>query len=143
METNNEENLPITENIVETDENEQDEELVSQLADTLERPIVNSKNTTKRPRSQAQVKAFAKARLALDEKRKLDRERKQSEKKPVGRPKKKEKVKEPPVESVKSVVRKKDYAEEVTVQRQRAASVADPGSRNERTCPERGRLACL
>ena len=103
METNNEENLPITENIVETDENEQDEELVSQLADTLERPILNSKNSTKRPRSEAQVKAFAKARLALDEKRKLDRAKKQAEKKPVGRPKKKEKVKEPPVESVNTV----------------------------------------
>ena len=103
METNNEENLPITENILETDEKEQDEEIVAELADTLERPILNSKNSTKRPRSEAQVKAFAKARLALDEKRKLDRAKKQSEKKPVGRPKKKEKVKEPPVESVKSV----------------------------------------
>ena len=103
METNNEENLPITENILETDEKEQDEEIVAELADTLERPILNSKNSTKRPRSEAQVKAFAKARLALDEKRKLDRAKKQAEKKPVGRPKKKEKVKEPPVESVKSV----------------------------------------
>ena len=32
------------------------------------------------------------------------------------------------MESVKSVVQKKDYAGELTVQRQRAASVADPGS---------------
>jgi hypothetical protein len=100
MEGNNEDNLPITENIVETDEKEHDEELVSQLADTLERPILNSKNTTKRPRSQAQVKAFAKARLALDEKRKLDRERKKAQKKPVGRPKKETLKEIPPVESV-------------------------------------------
>jgi hypothetical protein len=80
MEGNNEEYLPITENTVETDENEHDEELVSELADTLECPILNSKNTTKRPRSDAQVKAFANARAALEQKRLLDRERKHAEK---------------------------------------------------------------
>ena len=98
MEEINEKNTTSTENIHENIV-ENDEELVSALADTLERPILNSK--TKRPRSQAQVKAFAKARLALVEKRTLDRERKLAEKKPVGRPKKKDKVKEiSPVESV-------------------------------------------
>jgi len=98
MEEINEKNTTITENIHENIV-ENDEELVSALADTLERPILNSK--TKRPRSQAQIKAFAKARLALVEKRTLDRERKLAEKKPVGRPKKKDKVKEiSPVESV-------------------------------------------
>ena len=86
MEEINEKNTTITENIHENIV-ENDEELVSALADTLERPILNSK--TKRPRSQAQIKAFAKARLAIVEKRKLDRERKLAEKNPVGRPKKK------------------------------------------------------
>ena len=93
MEENNEEKTTITENIADDTDfiKEQDEEIVAELADTLERPILNSKNSTKvrRPRSDAQVKAFAKARAALNQKRQLDREKKLAEKKPVGRPRNK------------------------------------------------------
>ena len=100
MEENNEEKTTITENIADDTDfiKEQDEEIVAELADTLERPILNSKNSTKvrRPRSDAQVKAFAKARAALEQKRQLDREKKLAEKKPVGRPRNK-KVENPPV----------------------------------------------
>ena len=107
MEENNEEKTTITENIADDTDfiKEHDEEIVAELADTLERPILNSKNSTKvrRPRSDAQVKAFAKARAALEQKRQLDREKKLSEKKPVGRPRNK-KVENPPVQPCMSEV---------------------------------------
>ena len=104
MEENNEEKTTITENIAD-DTEDQDEKIVADMADTLERPVLNSKNSTKvrRPRSDAQVKAFAKARAALEQKRQLDREKKLAEKKPVGRPRNK-KVENPPVQPCMSEV---------------------------------------
>jgi hypothetical protein len=104
MEENNEEKTTITENIAD-DTEDQDEKIVADMADTLERPVLNSKNSTKvrRPRSDAQVKAFAEARAALEQKRQLDREKKLAEKKPVGRPRNK-KVENPPVQPCMSEV---------------------------------------
>jgi hypothetical protein len=103
MEENNEEKTTITENIAD-DTDVQDEKIVAEMVDTLERPVVQNK--TRKPRSEAQVKAFAKARAALNQKKQMDREKKLAEKKPVGRPRNKkiEKVENPPVQPCMSEV---------------------------------------
>ena len=65
MEENNEEKTTITENIAD-DTDVHDKKIVAEMVDTLERPVVQNK--TRKPRSEAQVKAFAKARAALNQK---------------------------------------------------------------------------
>lgn len=69
------------------------------MVDTLEKPEFKPK----KERSVAQKKAFEKARLALAEKRRVAREKKDSEpKKPRGRPVKKQIVNDVPIDTVEN-----------------------------------------
>ena len=78
------------------DIDEETEEVLADMVDTLEKPEIRPK----KERSQAQKDSFAKARLALAEKRRVAREKKASApKKPRGRPEKKPLVNDIPVEN--------------------------------------------
>ena len=76
-----------------------EEEIIDNM-DTLEKPEIRPK----KERSQAQKDSFAKARLALQEKRRVAREKKACEpKKPRGRPVKKQTVDVVPVENTENL----------------------------------------
>ena len=82
-----EENSTVTEEFQETIEEKVEEKVDEKEEEPLEKPIPPPK--VKKPRTEKQKEAFRKARLALDEKRKKERERKAASKKPRGRPQKK------------------------------------------------------